>query len=175
MRLIERAQTKMFYKLFIDIIIIIEMMTLKMTMTKKMRCTELSRSPWPEAARANLLFAETIMIVMTIIMIIMTIIMATIMITIMVVITNFAELILLIGIISMINDMRTILAVLANDSKGLKLLKVSIKAQVKILRAFSDLFPVSSHLTKPSTPLVEARSPLGDRRERPFIRPRPPA
>ena len=29
------------------------MMTLKMTMTKKMRCTELS--PWPEAARANLL------------------------------------------------------------------------------------------------------------------------
>ena len=160
------------------------MMTLKMTMTKKMRCTELSRSPWPEAARANLLFAETIMIVMTIIMIIvttiimtivMTIIMTTIMITIMVVITNFAELILLIGIISMINDMRTILAVLANDSKGLKLLKVSIKAQVKILRAFSDLFPVSSHLTKPSTPLVEARSPLGDRRERPFIRPRPPA
>ena len=151
------------------------MMTLKMTMTKKMRCTELSRSPWPEAARANLLFAETIMIVMTIIMIIMTIIMATIMITIMVVITNFAELILLIGIISMINDMRTILAVLANDSKGIKLLKVSIKAQVKILRAFSDLFPVSSHLTKPSTPLVEARSPLGDRRERPFIRPRPPA
>ena len=148
------------------------MMTLKMTMTKKMRCTELSRSPWPEAARANLLFAETIMIVMTIIM---TIIMTTIMITIMVVITNFAELILLIGIISMINDMRTILAVLANDSKGLKLLKVSIKAQVKILRAFSDLFPVSSHLTKPSTPLVEARSPLGDRRERPFIRPRPPA
>ena len=144
------------------------MMTLKMTMTKKMRCTELSRSPWPEAARANLLFAETIMIVMTIIM-------TTIMITIMVVITNFAELILLIGIISMINDMRTILAVLANDSKGLKLLKVSIKAQVKILRAFSDLFPVSSHLTKPSTPLVEARSPLGDRRERPFIRPRPPA
>ena len=91
------------------------MMTLKMTMTKKMRCTELSRSPWPEAARANLLFAETIMIVMTIIMIIMTIIMATIMITIMIVITNFAELILLIGIISMINDMRTILAVLAND------------------------------------------------------------
>ena len=151
------------------------MMTLKMTMTKKMRCTELSRSPWPEAARANLLFAETIMIVMTIIMIIMTIIMATIMITIMVVITNFAELILLIGIISMINDMRTILAVLANDRKGLKFLKVSIKAQVKILRAFSDLFPVSSHLTKPSTPLVEARSPLGDRRERPFIRPRPPA
>ena len=148
------------------------MMTLKMTMTKKMRCTELSRSPWPEAARANLLFAETIMIVMTIIMIIMTIIMATIMITIMIVITNFAELILLIGIISMINDMRTILAVLANDRKGLKFLKVSIK---KILRAFSDLFPVSSHLTKPSTPLVEARSPLGDRRERPFIRPRPPA
>ena len=152
------------------------MMTLKMTMTKKMRCTELSRSPWPEAARANLLFAETIMIVMTIIMIIVTtIIMTTILITIMVVITNFAELILLIGIISMINDMRTILAVLANDRKGLKFLKVSIKAQVKILRAFSDLFPVSSHLTKPSTPLVEARSPLGDRRERPFIRPRPPA
>ena len=148
------------------------MMTLKMTMTKKMRCTELSRSPWPEAARANLLFAETIMIVMTIIM---AIIMTTIMITIMVVITNFAELILLIGIISMINDMRTILAVLANDRNGLKFLKVSIKAQVKILRAFSDLFPVSSHLTKPSTPLVEARSPLGDRRERPFIRPRPPA
>ena len=114
------------------------MMTLKMTMTKKMRCTELSRSPWPEAARANLLFAETIMIVMTIIMIIVTtiimtivmtiimiimtiimaIIMTTIMITIMVVITNFAELILLIGIISMINDMRTILAVLANDRNG---------------------------------------------------------
>ena len=154
----------MFYKRFIDIIIIIEMMTLKMTMTKKMRCTELSRSPWPEAARANLLFAETIMIVMTIIMIVMTIIMAlimtTIMITIMVVITNFAELILLIGIISMINDMRTILAVLANDRKGLKFLKVSIKAQVKILRAFSDLFPVSSHLTKPSTPLVEATGVL---------------
>ena len=167
------------------------MMTLKMTMTKKMRCTELSRSPWPEAARANLLFAETIMIVMTIIMIIVTtiimtivmtiimivmaIIMTTILITTMVAITNFAELILLIGIISMINDMRTILAVLANDRNGLKFLKVSIKAQVKILRAFSDLFPVSSHLTKPSTPLVEARSPLGDRRERPFIRPRPPA
>ena len=55
------------------------MMTLKMTMTKKMRCTELSRSPWPEAARANLLFAETIMIVMTIIMIVMTTIMITIM------------------------------------------------------------------------------------------------
>ena len=43
------------------------MMMMTMTMTKKMRCTELS--PWPEAARANLLLAHIVKIIVIIIII----------------------------------------------------------------------------------------------------------
>ena len=44
------------------------MMMMTMAMTKKMRCTELS--PWPEAARANLLLAHIVKIIIVIIIVI---------------------------------------------------------------------------------------------------------